>query len=90
MLISGAGSEIREIHDEGDSYLEVFRNCSCGTTLMELFNSRRDLSFEGIRKREGFSLLLSSLCKSGMEPDVARAFLLEFVSLMAGSRENNS
>ena len=62
-------------------YLEVFRNCSCGSTLMELFHCRRDLSEKGIRKRSIFEVLLNTLKKNGYENDKARELILEFMRL---------
>lgn len=38
--------------DDGEMIVEVFRNCVCGSTLMDEFQSRRDNSPEGQRRRE--------------------------------------
>lgn len=40
--------------DDGSQILEVFRNCPCGSTLMEFFNDRRDLSDQGTKRRKKF------------------------------------
>lgn len=65
--------------DDGSSdlYLEVFRNCSCGSTLMEFFHSRRDLSEEGITRRQLFDSMLKILQESGQPRLQAREALLQ-------------
>ena len=37
--------------DDGQPIVDVFRNCVCGSTLMSEFQSRRDESPEGQRRR---------------------------------------
>ena len=44
--------------DDGQVVLEVFRNCVCGSTLMDEFHSRRDNSPEGQRRREAYAKAL--------------------------------
>lgn len=44
--------------DDGRVILEVFRNCVCGSTLMDEFHSRRDNSPEGQRRREAYAAAL--------------------------------
>ena len=34
----------QSIDDEGLAIVELFRNCPCGSTLMDAFNNRRDMS----------------------------------------------
>jgi hypothetical protein len=63
--------------DCGDQIVELFRNCICGSTLMECFNDRRDLSKSGLRRRELFGRLLVMLEKKGLPADQARAELLK-------------
>jgi hypothetical protein len=75
-----APSDIRTIaHEDGaqDVYLEVFRNCVCGSTLMEYFHSRRDLSEDGLSRRQLFDSMLSILEETGQERSKARALLLQ-------------
>ncbi len=40
--------------DDGRVLVEVFRNCVCGSTLMDEFQSRRDNSPEGQRRRANY------------------------------------
>ncbi|MCQ8103980.1 hypothetical protein NP590_07680 [Methylomonas sp. SURF-2] len=46
--------------DDGRVILEVFRNCVCGSTLMDEFHSRRDNSPEGQRRREAYAQALAA------------------------------
>jgi DNA-directed RNA polymerase subunit N (RpoN/RPB10) len=77
--VSHAPSSIRAVAQEdgsNDLYLEVFRNCACGSTLMEFFHSRRDLSEEGITRRQLFESMLKILQDAGQSRQQARAALL--------------
>ena len=66
-------SGLREgIDDDDQRVVELFRNCPCGSTLMELFGDRRDLSPTGIERRARFNQLLNLLTGDGVEPAVAR------------------
>ncbi|WP_053981948.1 hypothetical protein [Marinagarivorans algicola] len=47
--------------DTGAPLVELFRNCVCGSTLLDLFNDRRDISNEGIERRLRFDQLLRYL-----------------------------
>lgn len=86
--IPHAGSDIRAIRDDEEArlrglpaavYLEVYRNCQCGTTLMERFHSRRDLSPRGLRRRKAFEEMLILLERCGCDRDDARQKLLDFI-----------
>jgi hypothetical protein len=44
--------------DDGSPIIELFRNCTCGSTLMVEFQCRRDKSASGIRLRGSFSDVL--------------------------------
>lgn len=63
--------------DDGQSIVELYRNCACGSTLMDFFGDRRDLSDGGNRRRRRFSELLDYLTGTGLERTVARAELLK-------------
>ncbi|QPK64364.1 hypothetical protein IVG45_05200 [Methylomonas sp. LL1] len=41
--------------DDGRVIVEVFRNCLCGSTMMDEFHSRRDNSVEGQRRRAEYA-----------------------------------
>lgn len=63
--------------DDGNPIIELFRNCTCGSTLMDFFNDRRDLSAAGARRRQRFEELLQHLLGRGLERSVARTELLK-------------
>jgi phage FluMu protein Com len=59
--------------------VELYRNCSCGSTLMDIFNDRRDLSPNGEKRRQIFQKTLDILIKSGLEKDEARQEILKIM-----------
>lgn len=65
--------------DCGGQIVELFRNCICGSTLMECFNDRRDLSKTGLKRRELFGRLMAMLEKKGLPADLARTELLKLI-----------
>lgn len=67
----------QSLDDDGSVIVEVFRNCVCGSTLMDVFNNRRDISDAGLRRRQRFGELLDYLVSQNLEFDVARAELLK-------------
>ena len=67
--------------DEGDSMVELFRNCVCGSTLLDFFNDRRDLTDEGARRRANFGEVLGYLEARGIPHHQAR---LELLKVMQG------
>ncbi len=59
--------------DDDERIVELFRNCPCGSTLMELYEDRRDNSAEGQRRRERFAALLGTLqSRAGIDPALGR------------------
>ncbi|MCK0507765.1 oxidoreductase [Aromatoleum anaerobium] len=77
----GSGrSGLRQTKDDnGQVILELFRNCVCGSTLMDCFNNRRDTSEAGLRRRARFNELVDSLVAKGLERERARAELLNIL-----------
>lgn len=65
--------------DEENRGVDLFRDCVCGSTLLDAFNNRRDLSETGIRRREKFGCLLDKLNVAGFETDLARMKLLKLL-----------
>lgn len=59
--------------DDGRPILELFRNCHCGSTLLDFFKDRRDTS----KERQLFGQLLKQLCHHGIEEEIARKELLK-------------
>jgi hypothetical protein len=63
--------------EEGDDpIVEIYRNCVCGSTLLEFAINRRDTSEHGLRRRAIFNKLLKLLVKRGLSGEVARNELL--------------
>jgi hypothetical protein len=63
--------------EEGDEpIVELYRNCVCGSTLMEFFSNRRDSSEIGQRRRKIFGQLLNLLIDKGVSAEDARKELL--------------
>ncbi len=69
--------------DDGQSIVELFRNCSCGSTLMDNFSDRRDLSEAGLKRRQRFGELLDYLVAQGLAFETARA---ELKKVLRGER----
>lgn len=63
--------------DNGVALLEIYRNCPCGSTLMDFFSERRDVSEKGLMRRQRFGELYDYLVAGGMDKAVARAELLK-------------
>lgn len=59
--------------DDGTPILELFRNCHCGSTLLDFFKDRRDSP----EQRQLFDQLLDQLCAMGIERHQARTELLK-------------
>ena len=58
--------------DEGEIIVEAFRNCPCGSTLMDFFNDRRDQSKAGDIRRKKFNDFLTFLVGNGLKRELAR------------------
>lgn len=56
--------------------VELFRNCRCGSTLMEPFCDRRDTSESGERRRQVFDRVVETLVANGLTRDEARLEVL--------------
>ena len=67
----------QSLGDDGEVIVDLFRNCPCGSTLMDSFNNRRDTSQQGEARRQRFNELMSYLQSSGLSASMARHELLE-------------
>jgi hypothetical protein len=74
---SGRSGLKQSIDDDGSIVVELFRNCVCGSTLMDAFADRRDGSEAGLRRRERFSELLTKLESRGLARETARSELIK-------------
>lgn len=67
--------------DDGSMIVELFRNCPCGSTLMDVFNNRRDVSENGIKRRNNFDKILEMVQhKYNVEKEIARQELLKIMN----------
>jgi len=72
------GSGLRGTLDEEDrSIVEIYRNCVCGSTMMEPCRDRRDTSEEGLRRRDRFREIMKILTDKGVAFDEGRGELLK-------------
>lgn len=78
-LAGGVSGLKQSCDDDGSSIVELFRNCPCGSTLMDSFTDRRDVSEAGLARRRKFGELLDKLIGAGLEREIARAELLNIV-----------
>jgi hypothetical protein len=77
----GRDSGLKATYDDEEDkpVLEVYRNCVCGSTLMDFFSDRRDLSERGLKRREIFQKVLDFLAERGIPAQVGREELLKFM-----------
>lgn len=74
-----------ESKDDANKRVYLYRNCACGTTLMEPFRDRRDFSPRGDMFRQKFDRILDMLAEAGLERDVARQ---ELRKIFRGGKSN--
>lgn len=65
--------------DDGETIVELFRNCVCGSTLMDCFTDRRDHSASGQQRRAKFDELIGVLAQRGLDRETARGELLKLL-----------
>lgn len=65
--------------DDDNTIVEVYRNCICGSTLMDFFSDRRDFSQMGLQRREKFGKVLGRLVAHGLNAEIARVELLKIL-----------
>lgn len=75
--VSGQSGLKKGYDDDDRPIVELFRNCVCGSTLMDCFSDRRDASDAGLKRRELFGKLIGLLTEKGVESVVARQELLK-------------
>lgn len=71
--ISGAKASFG---DNEEVIVELYRNCVCGSTLMDFFSDRRDHSERGVKRRQKFEELMQYLIAQGVPAVQARTELL--------------
>lgn len=65
--------------DDGQMIVDLFRNCVCGSTLLESFHNRRNLSKDGIMHRMLFQEMVGKIAAMGYPAETARDELLKFM-----------
>ncbi len=65
------------LEEDGSTIVEVFRNCPCGSTLMDEFNDRRDMSEKGNHRRQHFNKMMDYLEQKGVSKEISRGELLK-------------
>lgn len=77
---NGSGFKPDYDEDEETPVLQLFRNCECGSTLMDFFSDRRDMSEQGRKRRQLFGELLDALEQQGLPPEEARPELRKLMN----------
>jgi hypothetical protein len=75
----GRSSLRSAIEEDGLILVEVFRNCRCGSTLMDEFGCRRDQSAAGLKRRLAFDNMLRALEARNIATDTARTEIVKFL-----------
>lgn len=75
-MIRGQSGLMESIDDDDNPIVELYRNCPCGSTMVEFFQERRDMSPAGLRRREQFGKLMDMLVEKGLDINTARQELL--------------
>jgi hypothetical protein len=65
------------LEEDGSRSVEVYRNCPCGSTLMDVFGNRREGTDSSAEQRKRFDALLELLSLNGLERETARHELLK-------------
>lgn len=80
----GVSSGLKASHDDDEvEIVELFRNCLCGSTLMDVCGDRRNNSASGKKRRQAFNKLLQILEKKGVQQELGRR---EILKVMAGQQ----
>ncbi len=73
-------SGLKQSRDDDDQMIvDLFRNCVCGSTLLESFHNRRNLSKDGIMRRMLFQEMVGKIAAMGYPAETARDELLKFM-----------
>jgi hypothetical protein len=67
----------QSLDDDGKPIVDLFRNCPCGSTLMDSFNDRRDTTPKGEARRRRVEELTAYLIDRGLAASSARLELLK-------------
>lgn len=78
----GSGLKAGQGDADDEVVVELFRNCACGSTLLETFGDRRDGSESGERRRTSFGRWVRFLHARGYPMEQARR---ELIGAMRGT-----
>ena len=87
-LRQGVSGLKQSVDDDASTIVEVYRNCTCGSTLMDFFSNRRDASEAGTHRRALFEKVMSHLESKGMTRAEGRAYLLRV--MQGGAPESDT
>lgn len=65
--LRGHSGLMESIDDDENPIVELYRNCPCGSTLMNFCYDRRDTSERGQERRDAFDRVLQTLMDSGID-----------------------
>ncbi|MDX1754624.1 MAG: hypothetical protein R3175_01025 [Marinobacter sp.] len=82
---SGSGLK-KSLDDDDQPVVMLFRNCVCGSTLMDFFADRRSTTASGARRRAQFDELLQVLQRRGLTSAEARTELRRLMKGQASAR----
>ncbi len=75
-LPNGSAGFKQSQDEDGTIIVDLFRNCPCGSTLMDSFSNRRDNSAAGKARRQRFDELVIYLVNEGLSREIARREML--------------
>lgn len=78
-MARGISSLRSVIEEDGCVVVEVFRNCRCGSSMMDEFGCRRDHSEKGEQRRAAFDKILALLLAKNIPEATARIEILNFL-----------
>jgi hypothetical protein len=70
---------IESIDEHYNPIVEAYRNCVCGSTLVDFFGDRRGNSEVALKRRGQFGIMLDYLVEQGLEKELARNELSKFI-----------
>ncbi|AXS78618.1 oxidoreductase [Dechloromonas sp. HYN0024] len=76
---NGRRSLKQSFDDDGTVIVDLYRNCPCGSTLMDSFSDRRNATPQGEARRVRFDELMAYLVGRGLAANNARLELLKFL-----------
>lgn len=80
--LGGGKSGLKSSFDDNDlPVVELFRNCVCGSTLLDFFSDRRDTTERGLKRRAVFESVLKLLESRNVSREAGR---LELLKVMRG------